>query len=334
MSAYPEWWEIGDTRARNLVPRPRFDSSKDRGLWSAGVIAESSTSGLDGGYAYRLLVSTASSNSTLTSIPLLDTYEPGAEFDVMIHYAYAEETIPLYVYVADKRHAVEHIPETHKAQLPTTPDRFTFTTEIVRVKTPEDTYRDDRGDLFTPATLDLCVDGRGNATYFSFTRVDYPDSDIVGYFDGDTEDTAELAHGWTGDPLVSASTALALTAGGEAPDPEPDPDPEPEPGETTAIGRRVAAFLGQSGNEGLEQLATQHAAVIAAMAESYTRGRGFVDGEPAAPIAAVIVTATARLLGNPQQTARQIGDVSYRGGFAGWSLAELYVLNNYRKRQA
>lgn len=331
MSAYPESWEIGDTRARNLVPRPKFPTTA-RGAWNLGSVASDAGAGLDGETANRLRRSGVENSAQLLYITLLDAYEPGLELEVTLRYKYADEvTIPLLAFVADRRH---HVPHIDPELIHTLDGTDTYQTVTFTVTTPVDNFRTNLGDTFEPNSVHLCLYGRGTRTDISFARVDYPGSDIAGYFDGDTLDTAELAHDWTGDPLLSASTALALTAGGEAPDPEPDPDPEPEPGETTAIGRRVAAFLGQHGNEGLEQLATQHAAVIAAMAESYTRGRGFVDGEPAAPIAAVIVTATARLLGNPQQTARQIGDVSYRGGFAGWSLAELYVLNNYRKRQA
>jgi len=51
-------------------------------------------------------------------------------------------------------------------------------------------------------------------------------------------------------------------------------------------------------------------------------------------VAAVIITATARLLANPEQLDSTVGGVRTGGGFAGWSLAESFVLNRYRRRAA
>jgi hypothetical protein len=76
--------------------------------------------------------------------------------------------------------------------------------------------------------------------------------------------------------------------------------------------------------------------IITAMARAYTRGHGFDDGEPNEEVAAVITTATARFIGNPTQLSRAdtIGPFTtdIRAGFTGWTLAELFVLNRYRKR--
>lgn len=77
--------------------------------------------------------------------------------------------------------------------------------------------------------------------------------------------------------------------------------------------------------------------VVTAFARAYTRGRGFdTDGEPNEEIAAVITTASARMAGNTAQTAtsRTEGETTreQRSWFTGWSLAELFVLNRYRKR--
>lgn len=74
--------------------------------------------------------------------------------------------------------------------------------------------------------------------------------------------------------------------------------------------------------------------IVTTMARAYTRGRGFVGGEPNEDIAAVIATAAARLAGNGGQLARKkVDDVEYeytlRGTF-GWTLAEQIVLNRYR----
>ncbi|MDO3074754.1 hypothetical protein P5V19_16820 [Mycobacteroides abscessus subsp. abscessus] len=75
--------------------------------------------------------------------------------------------------------------------------------------------------------------------------------------------------------------------------------------------------------------------LVTRLAKSYTRGRGFDDDEPNPEIAAVIVTASARLAANGNGLwSKQIDDVKYeyaRFGF-GWTLGELAVLNRYRKR--
>lgn len=97
-------------------------------------------------------------------------------------------------------------------------------------------------------------------------------------------------------------------------------------------GQSVAEFLGQGDDTDLVALAGQHAAIITALARSYTRGRGFAGAVPAEDIAAVITTATARLVANPDQLAADYGSVSMRGGWMGWNLAEQIVLNRYRVR--
>jgi len=99
-------------------------------------------------------------------------------------------------------------------------------------------------------------------------------------------------------------------------------------------GYDVAAFLGQSDDETLVALAEEHLPIVTALSRSYTRGNGFTTGEPADDIRAVIVCATARLMANPEQLGYQRGSVSLAGGFTGWSLAETFVLNRYRKRAA
>lgn len=97
-------------------------------------------------------------------------------------------------------------------------------------------------------------------------------------------------------------------------------------------GAEVAGFLGQGDDTTLVALAGQHVGIVTAMARSYTRGNGFTGTEPAADVAAVIVTATARLLSNPEQLDQTVGSVAVRGAFTGWTLAELFVLNAYRRR--
>lgn len=94
-------------------------------------------------------------------------------------------------------------------------------------------------------------------------------------------------------------------------------------------------FTGATGPE-----VEQQAATALGMAESlvsvYTRGR-HKRGENFRPgIETVITTVAARILANPQfiQEREQIGPYTYfRGeGFTGFTLAELAVLNSYRKR--
>lgn len=77
--------------------------------------------------------------------------------------------------------------------------------------------------------------------------------------------------------------------------------------------------------------------LITTLAKSYTRGQGFTGNVPTnADIEAVIVTASARLAANGSQlrqgTTAGIYTQDLRSSFEGWTLAELAVLNRYRKR--
>lgn len=77
--------------------------------------------------------------------------------------------------------------------------------------------------------------------------------------------------------------------------------------------------------------------LVTQMAKAYTRDHGFdEDGVPNEDIKAVIVVASARLSANGSQVshAMSVGEFSLdiRNGFNGWTLAELSVLNRYRKR--
>lgn len=102
------------------------------------------------------------------------------------------------------------------------------------------------------------------------------------------------------------------------------------------IASDVAAFLGQPADSGLLALAEVHLGVVTAMVRGYTRGRGFTAEQPADDIALVIVASTARLTANPQMTTEvSIDDYSRRQAiFTGWTLPELAVLHNYRRRAA
>lgn len=96
-------------------------------------------------------------------------------------------------------------------------------------------------------------------------------------------------------------------------------------------GQDVADFLGQGDDEQFVALAGQSVTIITAMARAYTRGNGFDDFGANDEIAAVITAATARLVANPEQLRVTIGGVQ-TDGFQGWTLAELFVLNRYRRR--
>lgn len=97
---------------------------------------------------------------------------------------------------------------------------------------------------------------------------------------------------------------------------------------------QVAAFLGKPGDAATEALAETAVPVVTAMARAYVRGG--TDWEPNDEIDAVIVTATARVVANPTGLSHDMTagpfTHSIRGAFQGWSLAELFVLNRYRKR--
>lgn len=93
-------------------------------------------------------------------------------------------------------------------------------------------------------------------------------------------------------------------------------------------GADVATFLHQPE---VEALAGVHVGVITEFARAYTRGNGFyVDGVDDS-VAGVILAATARLVGNPEQLDVQVGTVRRASFFKGWTLAEQRVLNHYRK---
>lgn len=94
----------------------------------------------------------------------------------------------------------------------------------------------------------------------------------------------------------------------------------------------IAEFLGQGDNKQLVALAGEHLPIITALARAYTRSGGFDGQEPNDDIAAVITTATARLLANPEQLRYSAGAVSVQDSFRGWTLAETFVLNRYRRR--
>lgn len=113
----------------------------------------------------------------------------------------------------------------------------------------------------------------------------------------------------------------------------------------SSAGQHVAELLGRSGDSDFVQQAQDSAEAAYEFIKAYTRGRGFGPENPghdpeepdAIPpdIRAVIITAAARLVTNPAQLEREEYDQYLAvGAFHGFSLAEFYVLNRWRRRTA
>lgn len=99
--------------------------------------------------------------------------------------------------------------------------------------------------------------------------------------------------------------------------------------------QQVVDFLGRGADTKATAAAEEHLPIVTAMVKAYVRGNGFDEaGEPAEDLAAVIISATARSVTNPEHTIEQSsGPFSIRPGiFNGWTLPELAVLHRYRKR--
>lgn len=97
---------------------------------------------------------------------------------------------------------------------------------------------------------------------------------------------------------------------------------------------QVAAFLGKPDDAATIATAEQAVPVVTVMVKAYVRGGP--DWEPNDELDAVIVTASARMVSNPSGLPMDFTTGSFahsiRGAFQGWTLAELFVLNRYRKR--
>lgn len=99
-------------------------------------------------------------------------------------------------------------------------------------------------------------------------------------------------------------------------------------------GPDVADFLGQGDDADVVALAWLHVPLVTAIVRTYTRNKGFTSDGPSDSLAAVIITASARLITNPAQAREErIGDYAVTPAtFDGFTLPELMVLNTYRKR--
>ena len=97
----------------------------------------------------------------------------------------------------------------------------------------------------------------------------------------------------------------------------------------------VIKFTGAKG-EGVAEQARLALDAVLALVAAYTRDNHMRGGVLRPGVESVVLQAAARLMSNPEQVQvrEQIGPYSYfRGdGFNGFTLAELAVLDRYRKR--
>lgn len=143
-------------------------------------------------------------------------------------------------------------------------------------------------------------------------------------------DMGAPADTWTLDLAVAPAPGTPVD-----PVPETPEDGEPETPEDHPLAAREAAYLGRPGDRATIDLANAHLPIVTAFVYGYTRGRGFTtDGDPRPDLAAVIVSAAARLVSNPEQLHQYTtGDYTERPAVLnGWTLTELAVLHNHRKR--
>lgn len=104
-------------------------------------------------------------------------------------------------------------------------------------------------------------------------------------------------------------------------------------------GEAVAEFLGRADDAEFVAFCGRHVVRMYSFVFAYTRGVGFDPIEDPdmvqEDLSAVIVTATARLVTNPAQVERETADgYTAVGGFQGFTLPELKVLDRYRRRTA
>lgn len=150
-------------------------------------------------------------------------------------------------------------------------------------------------------------------------------ADDYGVFSGATV-LEGMAGRWTGEAYNSISELIETTP------PGPD-DPADE------LASRVMALLRLDKSDPDDvSTAMESVGLIRLMVRAYTRGNGFsVDPDNGVEVItndleAVIVTAAVRYLANPSGLTYRAGSESVTSAFAGWTLAETYVLNAYRKR--
>lgn len=187
---------------------------------------------------------------------------------------------------------------------------------VVTIPRPEEPAWDNSDFSVTLAELD-------GITWTLNGEVIEPGTHVVGS-EASAIVTAELMPNFTfGDDDEPSVWQHTFPADGSAPD------------GITDGGKLVARWLGWTENEDIET-ASFHYWAVSAFVQAYTRDRGFIDGEPKRDVQVVIVSAAARLAGNPENLTRlQVDNVTEsRKVFEGFNLAELGVLNRYRRRWA
>lgn len=164
--AYPQFYAAGDKRGANLVPRPSFPDT-GRGAWSAGVV-ESRDVG--GGVMRNRLGGFTLSKITLPGVPVA-----AASFRITaLVTCTASSGASLGLRPAGSARAVKPLAPVSGYQV------VTFTDEILST----DTGTAVELSAFAPTSGQVGI---------AWVRVDYADSPVAGYFDGDTADTADLS---------------------------------------------------------------------------------------------------------------------------------------------
>jgi len=203
-----------------------------------------------------------------------------------------------------------------------------------------------RGHVFLALGDDIAPDGSGTAAILDsgVAEDDWAETPVP--LEGTAPDAGTVyagVRGTSGKYGISGEETLTVTAAPE-PDPDPDPDPEPDPDPdddyldelAARLAPRVAAYVGRRDDPVATETAEGQVPIVAEFVRGYTRGKGWQGDRPAAPLRAVIVSATARLVLNPEQVRQySSGDYSETGPLlTGFTLAERHVLDRYRRRWA
>lgn len=341
-----------DILASNLVTLPLLDqASSIEGHWhySDGYGGGLSGDGLTmlggmGGYGDVNLVA-----ATLLSISYGDEYDTGTELTVI---ANLESVLHSNENIKDTGQVAIAVAEVEEGDLPSmnngVPGGAAYATANLTggFQQVEMTLTLDEVEGASPLYLMVYPFSSSNGYPQSVTlktvRADFSGPDDYGLFTGDTADTEEIEHVWANEPNGSRSYALAPAV--EEPDDGGDGD-GPAQGEFSDVVLNMAARVLKLSNvrhtPAKARLAAEHVTIVMAYVHGYTRGRGFTQDNiqpliPEHPLEQVIVSSAARLTNNPRQVTYYVaGDYTERPAvLAGWTLPELAILNNYRKRWA
>lgn len=379
---YPE----GNLIARNLVQRPKFDSTQKAEGWDARYYLSSLRKTMPvslnveprewAGGRYRLGTSNTETNGFLRVRLPKDVLTRGVVVNVE-YFCGAKSgpmdvgLIPIFDTSSASDPGGERFTYMDRAKsgswatpLPAGGAELRVGTTVVPALPPkwyvEDTVNGGVSRWFVENAVGAHLvfappaDTNISSTSIVTVRADYYPTTVSGYFDGDTPNTSTVAYSWAAGSLPSQSLARTTVATepeppvieepSEPPVPEEPSEPEvpviPEPvdpEETHPLARRLVAYVGRPGDTEALALANAQLPIVEAFVHGYVRGRGFyVDGTPTPPLQAVIISAAARLLSNPEQvTWYAIGDYSERPRvLEGYTLAEIGVLHRYRKRAA